>query len=112
MIVLFFLQLGMYKTPTLLTLSGGYTWIIECCPGGRKYVSIFSGSIFALGLNENISFTSVLKLIYHWSCQTSIANVENWVKVTVGVIVVNYCTAFGFSIQDEIFIVILLLQFS
>ena len=77
----------MYQTPTLLTSSGGYAWIIECCPGGRKYVSIFSGSIFALGLKENISSTSVLKLIYHWSCQTTISNVETWVKVTIGVTV-------------------------
>ena len=74
------IKLGLYPC-SVLPASGGYVWMVDCCAGGRKYVSIYTGSIFALSLKEGISATSVLKLIYHWSCQTTITNVENWVKV-------------------------------
>lgn len=71
-------QLCLFRVPTILPASGGYVWLADCC---QKHVSIYSGSIFAISLKENISATMVLKLIYHWSCMTTINNVENWVKV-------------------------------
>ncbi|XP_042867512.1 uncharacterized protein LOC122250222 isoform X2 [Penaeus japonicus] len=73
------LKLGMFSDPKVLTMSGGYVWLSECC--GKKYVSVFSGSLFGSTPIDKVPPTSVLKLIYHWSCQTSIANVETWVKV-------------------------------
>lgn len=73
------LKLGMFSDPKALATSGGYVWISECC--GKKYVSVYSGSIFGSTPIDKVAPTSVLKLVYHWSCQTSISNVENWVKV-------------------------------
>ncbi|XP_018018469.1 uncharacterized protein LOC108674990 isoform X2 [Hyalella azteca] len=79
-------KLGLFQMPSILPSSGGYVWLSDCCSHGTKFVSIYSGSIFAIGLKEGISATSVLKLIYHWSCQTTVTNVENWVKVSREVI--------------------------
>ncbi|XP_045104618.1 uncharacterized protein LOC123500056 isoform X3 [Portunus trituberculatus] len=73
------LKLGMFSDPKVLATSGGYVWISECC--GKKYISVYSGSIFGSTPIDKVPPTSVLKLIYHWGCQTSITNVENWVKV-------------------------------
>lgn len=73
------LKLGMFSDPKALAASGGYVWISECC--GKKYISVYSGSIFGSTPIDKVPPTSVLKLVYHWSCQTSISNVENWVKV-------------------------------
>lgn len=75
----FKLKLGMFSDPKALATSGGYVWINECC--GKKYISVYSGSIFGSTPIDKVPPTSVLKLIYHWGCQTSINNVENWVKV-------------------------------
>ena len=36
---------------------------------------------------------TVIKLIYHWCCQTNIPNVEQWVKVDKAVIDKVYQTA-------------------
>ncbi|XP_076064259.1 uncharacterized protein LOC143038648 isoform X2 [Oratosquilla oratoria] len=73
------LKLGMFSDPKVLATSGGYVWISECC--GKKYVSVYSGSIFGSTPIDKVGPTSVLKLIYHWACQTTIPNVETWVKV-------------------------------
>ncbi|XP_031342843.1 uncharacterized protein LOC116170521 isoform X2 [Photinus pyralis] len=70
------LKLGMYSDVSRFPFSGGYVWISECCP--TRFVSVFSGSIF-----ENCPYppSVILKLIYHWACQTNIQNVVQWVKV-------------------------------
>ncbi|KAK5645646.1 hypothetical protein RI129_004110 [Pyrocoelia pectoralis] len=70
------LKLGMYSDVSRFPFSGGYVWISECCP--NRFVSVFSGSIF-----ENCPHppSVILKLIYHWACQTNIQNVVQWVKV-------------------------------
>ncbi|CAL4069759.1 unnamed protein product, partial [Meganyctiphanes norvegica] len=73
------LKLGMFSDPKVLSTSGGYVWISDCC--GKKYVSVYSGSIFGSTPIDKVPPSSVLKLIYHWACQTSIQNVESWVKV-------------------------------
>ncbi|XP_049536270.1 uncharacterized protein LOC125951457 isoform X1 [Anopheles darlingi] len=70
------LKLGMYSDVSKFIHSGGYVWISECCPA--RFTSVFNGSLF----EESSHAPSVLlKLIYHWACQTSVANVANWVKV-------------------------------
>ena len=51
-------------------------WITQCC--NKSFVSIFAGSIFE---NSPHPPMSLLKLIYHWACQTSVSNVIQWVKV-------------------------------
>ncbi|XP_059058166.1 uncharacterized protein LOC131851662 [Achroia grisella] len=70
------LKLGMYSDVTKFPYSGGYVWISECCP--TRFVSVFSSSIF-----EGATFppSVLLKLIYHWACQTNVQNVVQWVKV-------------------------------
>ncbi|CAK1544317.1 unnamed protein product [Leptosia nina] len=70
------LKLGMYSDTTKFPYSGGYVWISECCP--TRFVSVFSSSIF-----EGATFppSVLLKLIYHWACQTNVQNVVQWVKV-------------------------------
>ncbi len=39
---------------------------------------MYQGSLFEIGTNPP---AVILKLIYHWSCQTNIPNVSQWVKV-------------------------------
>ncbi|XP_053603160.1 uncharacterized protein row [Plodia interpunctella] len=70
------LKLGMYSDVSKFPYSGGYVWISECCP--TRFVSVFSSSIF-----EGATFppSVILKLIYHWACQTNVQNVVQWVKV-------------------------------
>ncbi|XP_059476655.1 uncharacterized protein LOC132197399 [Neocloeon triangulifer] len=70
------LKLGMYSDNTKFPFSGGYVWISECCP--QKFVSVFSGSLFESSPHPP---TVLLKLVYHWCCQTSVNNVVQWVKV-------------------------------
>ena len=41
---------------------------------------MFKGSIFEAGTGTQAP-TVLLKLLYHWSCQTNIPNVASWVKV-------------------------------
>lgn len=69
------LKLGIYSDATKFTVSGGYVWVADCCPS--KFISVFKGSIF-----EGTSYSSVimLKLIYHWACQTLVQNVIQWVS--------------------------------
>ncbi|XP_055854419.1 uncharacterized protein LOC129918093 [Episyrphus balteatus] len=70
------LKLGVYSDATKFPYSGGYVWISECCP--TRFVSVFHGSLFEGAPNPP---SCILKLIYHWSCQTNIQNVVQWVKV-------------------------------
>ncbi|KAL1500887.1 hypothetical protein ABEB36_006308 [Hypothenemus hampei] len=70
------LKLGMYSDVSKFPHSGGYLWISECCP--QKYVSVFSGSLFEGSPHPPLV---ILKLLYHWACQTNIQNVIQWVKV-------------------------------
>lgn len=70
------LKLGMYSDASKFAYSGGYLWISECCPA--RYVSVFNGSLFE-GAPHAPSV--LLKLIYHWACQTNVQNVVQWVKV-------------------------------
>ncbi|XP_002062920.3 uncharacterized protein LOC6639825 [Drosophila willistoni] len=70
------LKLGVYSDVTKFPYTGGYVWISECCP--YRFVSVFNNSIFE-GAQHPPTF--LLKLIYHWACQTSIQNVVQWVKV-------------------------------
>ncbi|XP_052865356.1 uncharacterized protein LOC128271763 [Anopheles cruzii] len=70
------LKLGMYSDASKFTHSGGYVWISNCCHG--QFTSVFNGSIFE---GSPHAPTVLLKLVYHWACQTSISNVVNWVKV-------------------------------
>lgn len=71
-----FRVLGMYSDVTKFPYSGGYVWISECCPS--RFVSVFNGSLFE-GASHPPSV--LLKLIYHWACQTNVQNVVQWVKV-------------------------------
>lgn len=66
----------MYSDASKFPYSGGYVWISECCP--TRFVSVFSGSLFE-GAHHPPSV--LLKLIYHWACQTNVQNVVQWVKV-------------------------------
>ncbi|XP_050086061.1 uncharacterized protein LOC126571527 [Anopheles aquasalis] len=70
------LKLGMYSDVSKFIHSGGYVWISECCPA--RFTSVFNGSLFE---ESSHAPAVLLKLIYHWACQTSVANVANWVKV-------------------------------
>ncbi|XP_014221728.1 uncharacterized protein LOC106648992 [Trichogramma pretiosum] len=71
------LKLGMYSDSGTFPCSGGYVWISSCCP--ERFVSVFCGSIFQ---GAPHSPTALVKLIYHWACQTNVQNVISWVKVT------------------------------
>lgn len=70
------LKLGMYSDATKFPYSGGYVWISECCPS--RFVSVFNGSLFEAAPHPP---SVLLKLIYHWVCQTNVQNVIQWVKV-------------------------------
>ncbi|XP_017838705.1 uncharacterized protein LOC108596968 [Drosophila busckii] len=70
------LKLGVYSDISKFPYTGGYVWISDCCP--YRFVSVFNNSIFE-GAQHPPTF--LLKLIYHWACQTSIQNVVQWVKV-------------------------------
>ncbi|KAG8229396.1 hypothetical protein J437_LFUL000917 [Ladona fulva] len=74
-------QLGIYSDSSKFPNSGGYVWVSECC--GQRHLSVFAGSIF-----EGVPHTpkTILKLIYHWACQTSTTNIAQWVHVTMNYI--------------------------
>ena len=57
--------------------SGGYCWISEKNPSSAN-VSVYRGSIFEASTHTP---TQILKLMYHWCCQTTVTNVKQWVKV-------------------------------
>ncbi|XP_071446103.1 uncharacterized protein [Hetaerina americana] len=69
-------KLGIYSDSSKFPNSGGYVWVSDCC--GQRQVSVFSGSLFE-GFPETPK--TLLKLIYHWACQTSPANISQWVQV-------------------------------
>ncbi|KAL0268998.1 UNVERIFIED_CONTAM: hypothetical protein PYX00_010750 [Menopon gallinae] len=69
-------KLGIYRDVSKFPYSGGYIWIPPCCTS--HVVSVFSGSIFEGAPHPP---TTILKLIYHWACQTNVQNVVQWVKV-------------------------------
>lgn len=69
------LKLGMYSDVSKFPYSGGYVWISECCP--QRFVSVFSGSLFEGSPHPP---SVILKLIYHWACQTNVQNVVQWVS--------------------------------
>lgn len=71
------LLIGVYSDASKFPYSGGYVWISECCP--TRFVSVFNGSIFEGATNPP---SSILKLIYHWACQTNIQNIVEWVNVS------------------------------
>ena len=95
------LKLGMYPDGKKFPHTGGYVWIGEN-NGSRSYTSVFKGSIFE---SQQQAPTVLLKLLYHWSCQTNIANVANWVKVDHKkideVFQVLRCVCVG-AVQDEV----------
>jgi pogo transposable element with ZNF domain len=70
------LKLGMYSDAAKFPYSGGYVWISQCCP--TRFVSVFNRSVFE---GAPYAPTVLLKLIYHWTCQTNVTNVVQWVKV-------------------------------
>ncbi|EGK97658.1 AGAP001141-PB [Anopheles gambiae str. PEST] len=70
------LKLGMYSDTSKFPYSGGYFWISDCCP--TRFTSVFHGSLFEGSPHPP---SVILKLIYHWACQTNVSNVVNWVKV-------------------------------
>lgn len=70
------LKLGMYSDAAKFPYSGGYVWISQCCP--TRFVSVYNKSIFE---GAPYAPTVLLKLIYHWTCQTNVTNVVQWVKV-------------------------------
>lgn len=70
-------KLGMYSESGRQPFSGGYVWTTDCCP--EKQISVFHGSIFE---GSKYPPGTVLKLIYHWACQTPANNILQWVKVS------------------------------
>jgi len=72
------LKLGMYSDGKKFPHSGGYVWIQEGV--SNKYTSVYKGSIFETSATSHPP-TVLLKMIYHWACQTNIPNVAQWVKV-------------------------------
>ena len=70
------LKLGMYSDSKKFPNSGGYVWLTE--DSRNKFVSVFKGSLFETLIQAP---AVILKLIYHWTCQTSLNNVITWVKV-------------------------------
>ncbi|KAF7269957.1 hypothetical protein GWI33_017047 [Rhynchophorus ferrugineus] len=56
--------------------SGGYVWTSECCP--QKFMSVFSGSIFETAPHPP---TVILRLLYHWACQSHINEITKLVNV-------------------------------
>ena len=63
---------------------------------------MYRGSLFEIGTHAP---AVILKLIYHWSCQTNIPNVSQWVKVDNATIdrIFTYCRSVcSAAVQDEV----------
>lgn len=73
--IILYICVGMYSDVSKFPYSGGYVWISECCP--HRFVSVFNGSLFEGAAHPPVV---LLKLIYHWACQTNIQNVVQWVS--------------------------------
>ena len=96
------LKLGMYSDSKKFPRSGGYVWVSEGSRGQKTYTSVFKGSMFDASTH---SPTVVLKLLYHWSCQTNIQNVVQWVKVDhtyVNLFFQMFRSVCTSSVQEEI----------
>ena len=96
------LKLGMYSDSKKFPHSGGYVWISEGSGAQKQYTSVFKGSVFEA---SNHSPTVVLKLLYHWSCQTNIQNVVQWVKVdhtTINLFFQMFRSVCICSVQEEV----------
>ena len=70
------LKLGMYSDSKKFPNSGGYVWLSD--DSRNRYVSVFKGSLFETIIQPP---SVLMKMIYHWVCQTSLNNVLTWVKV-------------------------------
>ena len=98
------MKLGKYSDNKKFPNSGGYVWVSEGSSRGqqKQYVSVFRGSMFEA---SNHSPTVILKLLYHWSCQTNIQNVVQWVKVdysTINMFYQMFRSVCVCSIQEEV----------
>lgn len=56
--------------------SGGYVLTADCCKD--QPMPVFQGSIFEASMYPPMT---IMKLVYHWACQTPASNVLQWVKV-------------------------------
>jgi len=94
------LKLGMYSDAKKFPNSGGYVWLSD--DARNKYVSVFKSSIFETIIQPP---SVILKLIYHYVCQTSLNNVLTWVKVDNATVDTFYrhlrCICIA-SVQEEI----------
>ncbi len=61
------LKLAMHSDTAKFPNSGGYVWVNE--RQQSKFVSVFKGSIFEM---NGSSPAVILKLMYHWACQTNV----------------------------------------
>ena len=90
----------MYSDAKKFPNSGGYVWLSEAAQ--NKYISVFKSSIFETIIQPP---SVVLKLIYHYVCQTSLNNVLTWVKVDNGTVDTFFrhirCLCIA-SVQEEI----------
>ena len=99
------LKLYKYMNSKRFPQSGGYVWINRISEGSsaqKQYRSVFSGSVFE---GPNHPPTVVLKLLYHWSCQTNIQNVVRWVNVdyiTIDLFYQMFRAVCICSIQEEV----------
>ena len=75
------LKLGMYSDGKRFPNSGGYVWIQEQAAGSTQYTNVYRGSLFEDIISSGRPPTVLLKLFYHWACQTNIADVVQWVKI-------------------------------
>ena len=90
----------MYSDSKKFPNSGGYVWLSD--DSRNRYVSVFKGSLFETIIQPP---SVLMKMIYHWVCQTSLNNVLTWVKVDHNTIDTFYrhmrciCVA---TVQEEI----------
>ena len=99
------LKLYKYVNSKRFPQSGGYVWISRNSEGSsaqKQYTSVFNGSVFE---GSKHSPAVVLKLLYHWSCQTDIQNVVRWVNVdytTIDLFYQMFRAVCVCSIQEEV----------
>lgn len=56
----------------------GHDFLNKVITKGYIVLQVFSGSVFEGAPHAP---TMLLKLIYHWSCQTNVQNITQWVKI-------------------------------
>ncbi|CAB0007310.1 unnamed protein product [Nesidiocoris tenuis] len=59
---------------TTMTFREPPLWVSRCCPDK----SVFANSVFN---GSSLSPVKVIKLFYHWACNSNVVNVIDWVKV-------------------------------